>query len=133
VRHFGADNIYISILESGSYDGSKVALRELDAKLEELGVDRSIELLSTTHEEEIERTPGPYTEGWISTRRGKKELRRIPYLAGIRNRVMDKLNLLADGKAGHGKRTFDKILWLNDVIFTVSISLCGYYSGTIYL
>ena len=116
VRHYGADNVYISIVESGSMDNSKHALRELDAELEKLGVERSIELLDTTHEDEMAKTPGP---GWISTSRGKKELRRIPYLSGIRNRVMEKLNVLAARE--NGKRTFDKILWLNDVIFTVSI------------
>lgn len=115
VKHFGADNVYISILESGSMDDSKLALRELDAKLEKLGVERSIELLDNTHEDEMQKTPGP---GWVSTSRGRKELRRIPYLAGIRNRVMEKLNVLADRK--EKARTFNKILWLNDVIFTVS-------------
>lgn len=115
VRHYGKDNIYISIVESGSMDNSKQALTELDAQLEKLGVERSIELLSTTHEDEMAKTPGP---GWISTSRGKKELRRIPYLSGIRNRVMDKLNDLAERE--NGRRTFDKVLWLNDVIFTVS-------------
>ena len=116
VHHYGANNIYISILESGSLDNSKAALRELDAELEKLGVERSIELLDTSHADEMAKTPGP---GWIFTSRGKKELRRIPYLAGIRNRVMAKLKVLADRESG--KRTFDKILWLNDVIFTVSI------------
>lgn len=114
VRHYGADHIYISILESGSLDDSKLALKELDAELEKLGVEKSIELLDTTHEDEMAETPGP---GWILTSRGKKELRRIPYLAGIRNRVMEKLNALAERESN--KRTFDKILWLNDVIFTV--------------
>jgi hypothetical protein len=116
VKHYGADNIYVSILESGSLDNSKAALRELDAELEKLGVERSIELLDTTHEDEMAKEPGP---GWILTSRGKEELRRIPYLAEIRNRVMGKLHILADRESG--KRTFDKILWLNDVIFTVCI------------
>lgn len=115
VTHFGADNVYISVLESGSMDNSKLALKELDTQLEKLGVERSIELLDNTHEDDMRQTPGP---GWVSTSRGRKELRRIPYLAGIRNRVMEKLNVLADRK--DKKRTFDKILWLNDVIFTVA-------------
>lgn len=114
VRHYGADNIYISIIESGSLDNSKLALEELDAELNKLGVERSIELLDNTHEDEMAKTPGP---GWTKTSRGTEELRRIPYLAGIRNRVMEKLKVLAERK--EGKRTFDKILWLNDVIFTV--------------
>ena len=123
VKHFGADNVYISISESGSWDNTKGALRELDLQLGELGVERSIDMLETTHKDEIEHTPGSNEEGWIWTSRGRKELRRIPYLAGIRNRVMEKLNQLAEGSNGQDARTFDKILWLNDVIFTVFLQL----------
>jgi hypothetical protein len=119
VEHFGANNVYISISESGSWDNTKGALRDLDMQLGELGVERSIETLETTHKDEIEHTPGPNEEGWIWTSRDRKELRRIPYLAGIRNRVMEKLNQLAERSNGQDARTFDKILWLNDVIFTV--------------
>ena len=119
VRHFGAENVYISIVESGSWDDTKGALRDLDRELGNVGVQRSIELLETTHKDEIERTLGPDEAGWIWTSREKKELRRIPYLAGIRNRVMEKINQLADTSNGQTGQTFGKILWLNDVIFTV--------------
>ena len=119
VRRFGADNVYVSIVESGSWDNTKGALRDLDRELEKLGVERSIEMSGKTHEDEIERIPGPHEEGWIWTSRGRKELRRIPYLAHIRNQVMGKLKHLAERTDGQGKRVFDKILWLNDVIFTV--------------
>lgn len=122
VRHLGVDNVYISIVESGSWDNTKGALRDLDVELEKLGVERSIELLNITHKDEVERVPDPDEEGWIQTNRTRKELRRIPYLAKLRNRVMDKLKKLADKRDGQGKRSFDKILWLNDVIFTVSLS-----------
>jgi hypothetical protein len=118
VKHFGPENTYVAIIESGSWDNTKDALRELDHELGKLGVERYIELSETTHKDEIERVPEQDQEGWIWTPRGRKELRRIPYLAGIRNRVMAKLKELAE-KVGNGKRTFDKILWLNDVIFTV--------------
>ncbi|KAM0163331.1 hypothetical protein ACHAPG_001255 [Botrytis cinerea] len=118
VRHLGVDNVYISIVESGSWDNTKGALRDLDVELEKLGVERSIELLNITHKDEVERVPDPDEEGWIQTNRTRKELRRIPYLAKLRNRVMDKLKKLADKRDGQGKRSFDKILWLNDVIFT---------------
>jgi hypothetical protein len=116
VKHFGAENVYISIAESGSWDNTKVALRDLDAELEKLGVERSVQLKDVTHKDEIERTPGPDETGWIQTSRGKKELRRIPYLAKIRNDVMAKLKELAERKE---PRIFDKVIWLNDVIFTV--------------
>jgi hypothetical protein len=119
VRYFGVENVYISIVESGSWDDTKGALRDLDLELGNLGVERSIKLLENTHADEIGRMPEPQEEGWIWTSRGRKELRRIPYLAGIRNQVMTKLKQLADGTDGRGKRTFDKVLWVNDVIFTV--------------
>lgn len=118
VKHFGPENVYISVMESGSWDNTKGALKELDLQLEDLGVERSIEMYESTHEDEIERIPNPHEEGWIWTSRGRKELRRIPYLAGIRNKVMNKLQQLAERTDGQ-RRRFDKILWLNDVIFTV--------------
>ena len=117
VKHFGAENTYISIIESGSWDNTKGALRDLDVELGKLGVERSIELYETTHEDEIDRAPDPHQEGWTWTSRGRDELRRIPYLANIRNQVMAKLQQLAERV--QEKRRFDKILWLNDVIFTV--------------
>ena len=117
VEYFGADNIYISIIEGGSWDNTKGALRDLDVKLGELGVERSIEMYNATHEDEVGRAPGPHQGGWIRTSRGRLELRRIPYLANIRNQVMGNLQKVAERK--QGKRRFGKILWSNDVIFTV--------------
>lgn len=124
VTHLGPENVYISIVESGSWDDTKGALRELDLDLGKMGVERSIEMFNTTHRDEIERIPDPAEEGWIWTSRERKELRRIPYLAGIRNQVMDKLRYVSERTDGQGRRRFDKILWLNDVIFTVRFAAC---------
>ncbi|KAJ5908324.1 hypothetical protein N7495_001006, partial [Penicillium taxi] len=106
----GPENIYISIYESGSYDNTKGALMDLDIELERLQVPRTIILSHVTHEDEMAATPG---EGWVETRRGYTELRRIPYLSRIRNLSLQPLEELA--KQGI---TFDKILFLNDVVFT---------------
>ncbi|PGH01431.1 hypothetical protein GX51_05238 [Blastomyces parvus] len=124
-RKFGKDNIYVSIYESGSWDDSKGALRELDRQLEDLGVDRTIILDPATHEDEINKPPG--NEGWIDTPRGKRELRRIPYLAHMRNKSLEPLERLV--QAG---RTFDKIIFLNDVIFSMTdiITLLNTRSGS---
>ena len=122
VAYFGADNVYVSIIESGSWDDTKGALRDLDAELEKVGVERNIEMFDRTHEDEIQRIPEAHEEGWIWTSRGRKELRRIPFLAGIRNQVMAELKQLAERTNGKGRRSFDKILWLNDVIFTACIA-----------
>lgn len=120
VRYYGPENVYVSIEESGSWDNTKGALRELDADLEKLKVPRTIVLSERTHRDDCERIPAEDEQGWIRTGREREmELRRIPYLAGIRNKVMTRLTSLAEGKDGQPKRTFDKILWLNDVAFTV--------------
>jgi hypothetical protein len=49
VNHLGPENVYISILESGSWDNSKGALRDLDRSLADLNVRRTIILDKTTH------------------------------------------------------------------------------------
>lgn len=113
VKYLGAKNVYISIYESGSYlDDTKGALRELDGQLEKLGVQRTIILDQTTHADEMRK---PVTDGWIDTPRGRKELRRIPYLARLRNISLEPLSRLA----AEGTK-FDKVLFLNDVVFSVS-------------
>lgn len=108
--------VYISIYESGSEDGTKAALSELKSSLEKLKIQHEIKLDTETHALAIEKslsTPG----GWLETRYGK-ELRRIVFLADIRNRALKPLDSLT--KAG---TKFDKILFLNDVVFSVSFSV----------
>jgi hypothetical protein len=114
VKALGRDHVYVSVTESGSWDDTKGALRGLDADLAALNINRTIVLSETTHADEISQPPGP--TGWIDTPRGKKELRRIPFLSRQRN---ESLKPLADLEEMYGMR-FDKILFLNDVIFTVS-------------
>jgi hypothetical protein len=121
VSHCEKGNIYVSILESGSWDGTKDALRGLDTELEKLGVERSVVLSDKTHEDEINRVPAEVEKGWIWSTRGKIEMRRLPFLARTRNAAMEKLRELAvRSDAEGGSRTFDRVLWLNgDVIFRV--------------
>ncbi|KAL8948285.1 MAG: hypothetical protein Q9222_005520, partial [Ikaeria aurantiellina] len=116
VSFLGPKNVYISILESGSWDDSKGALRELDAELEKLGIAKTIILDKTTHVDEISAEPG--SSGWISTPRGRYELRRIPYLSRLRNRSLEPLTRLAEDP--ENPVVFDRILFLNDVVFTVA-------------
>ena len=110
VEYFGPENVYISIYESGSWDDSKEALRALDRDLEGKGVRRTVKLSETTHADEMKQ---PATDGWIQTPRGRTELRRIPYLSRLRNLALEPLNSSSNGTK------FDKILFLNDVVFTV--------------
>lgn len=113
VEHFGVHNVYISIYESGSWDESKDALRMLDGVLDGLNVKRTITLEESTHADEMQN---PITTGWIETPRGRKELRRIPYLSKLRNLSLQPINELA----ARGIK-FDKVLFLNDVVFDVCI------------
>ncbi|EKV12140.1 hypothetical protein PDIG_33290 [Penicillium digitatum PHI26] len=108
------ENVFISMYESGSYDNTKDALRELDWKLERMRVPRNITISPVTHEDEM-ATP-VREDGWIRTPNGKKRPRRVPYLARIRN-----LSLLPLQDLARQGITFDKILFLNDVVFTVHL------------
>ncbi|KAI4151571.1 MAG: hypothetical protein L6R39_001999 [Caloplaca ligustica] len=112
VEHLGAKHVYVSILESGSWDDSKGALKSLDGELKRLGVERTIVLEKTTHADEIAQTPGG--TGWIDTARGQQELRRIPYLSRLRNRSLEPLAKLAEKGI-----KFDRVLFLNDVVFDI--------------
>jgi len=118
-RVLGPQNIFVSVFESGSWDDSKEALSQLDHQLDSLNVPRNITLSDLTHLEEISRVPEG--EGWIETSRGGRELRRIPYLASLRNRTLR--DLIELHKVGVH---FDKVLFLNDVVFTVRFSFQGY-------
>lgn len=113
VKHLGPENVYVSVQESGSWDDSKGALRWLDDELAAIQVRRKILLDETTHTDEINKPP--VSTGWINTPRGKLELRRIPYLSRLRNLVLQPMHELHE--AGE---QFDKVLFLNDVVFTTN-------------
>lgn len=112
VRAFGAANVFVSVYESGSWDDSKGALRELDADLEKAGVARKIVLEDETHKDLIDGVPGQ--EGWITVPDGRTMPRRIPYLSRLRNLSLQPLVELAENGT-----TFDQVLFLGDVVFSV--------------
>lgn len=115
---FGAENVFVSIYESGSWDNSKGALRELDKELDKRGVAKRITLEETTHGDLIKSTPED--QGWITVTSGplagKKAPRRIPYLSRLRNLSLQPLLELAENGT-----TFDYVLFLGDVVFSVSV------------
>lgn len=110
VQELGVENVFVSIYESGSYDETQQALRELDANLDVLHVKKEVVLSELTHREEIAAQPTEH--GWIDTPAGVHALRRIPFLASIRNKVFQPLEALA----AQGEH-FDTILFLNDIAF----------------
>lgn len=105
--------VYVSIYESGSGDGTKTALSGLKDSLKTLGIDHEIRLDTETHALAIEKSILSST-GLLHTLYGK-ELRRIIYLADVRNQALKPLE--AFSKAGV---KFDKLLYLNDVVFSVN-------------
>ena len=104
--------VYVSVYESGSGDGTKTALSGLKDSLKTLGIDHEIRLDIETHALAIEKSLSS-SRGFLHTLYGK-ELRRIVYLADVRNRALKPLEALS--KAGV---KFDKLLYLNDVVFSV--------------
>lgn len=114
----GKENVYVSIYESGSLDNTKEVLKMLDDVLEQNQVHRSVVLDPTSHADEINASPidehGNPRSGWIQTTTvgAGKEMRRIPYLARLRNKSLQPLFDMH--KTG---QDFDKILFLNDVVF----------------
>jgi hypothetical protein len=108
----GRDNVFVTVYESGSWDNSKGALRELDMALEAHKIRRNITLSETTHLDEISAVNKGL--GWVDTPRGRRELRRIPYLSRLRNWTLEPLQELVR----QGEK-FDKVLFLNDVVFSV--------------
>ncbi|TQS33954.1 hypothetical protein Golomagni_05687 [Golovinomyces magnicellulatus] len=111
VDHFGPQNVFVSVFESGSWDDSKKILLDLDAKLAAKGVEnKRVEVSYETHKDEMAKEPG---DGWVKTEDGKWHRRRIPYLSKLRNKtIKDLVDLYAKGIK------FDKVLFLNDVVFT---------------
>lgn len=117
VEYLGASNVHVSAVESGSQEDTKDLLMELKGELILRGVSHDISLGMTVWEqlEEIDNRPAPGARlpGWIwNAAENQYELRRIPYLANVRNQAMEPLKRLQ--KQG---RHFDKVLWLNDVVF----------------
>ncbi|KAK6001622.1 hypothetical protein QM012_002953 [Aureobasidium pullulans] len=111
-KTIGPQNVFVSIYESGSYDDTKGVLRVLDQMLEENGIPRKVILDNTTHLDDISKPPSD--NGWVEIPNGTTQLRRIPYLANLRNVAMQPLYELQDTF----NVVFDKILFLNDVVFT---------------
>ncbi|EWC48789.1 hypothetical protein DRE_00094 [Drechslerella stenobrocha 248] len=116
IQQLGPENVFVSIYENGSWDETPAMLRELDEILDKMGVARRVLIEAVTHREQVAElvAQGDDKPGWVMTSRGKKELRRIPVLAKLRNRLLEPLEQLQR----QGRGAFDRILFLNDVVFT---------------
>ncbi|CAF9919112.1 MAG: hypothetical protein HETSPECPRED_003949 [Heterodermia speciosa] len=108
-------SVFVSIYENGSWDSTKSVLQQLRQTLERLGVQHSVNIDDTSHEQIVARNAS--SSGWLNTAYGK-EMRRIPYLASIRNEALRPLSTLSESGA-----KFDKILYINDVVFSSTDAL----------
>ncbi|KAL4786455.1 cryptococcal mannosyltransferase 1-domain-containing protein [Aspergillus varians] len=98
---FGSDNLFVSVYESGSSDGTKQVLHKLDKTLEATGMQRIIKTVS----------PSPDDEALMSL--NPADPRRISYISRLRNKSLKPLYDLRDAGT-----FFDRILFLSDVVFT---------------
>ncbi|ERT00434.1 hypothetical protein HMPREF1624_03805 [Sporothrix schenckii ATCC 58251] len=107
-------NVFVSIYESGSWDRTKSVLLGLDKELASRGVPRRVVLDKTTHADEMASED---LNGWVTDPSGQRHRRRIPYLAGLRNTVLEPLREQKDTGAGV---VYDKIVFIEDIAFSVA-------------
>jgi hypothetical protein len=119
VDKLGPETTFVSIVENGSVDDTRKLLVELQGNLTQRGVSFSIRFEEDFRDGKtfqkdgfLERLLGAEGTGdtWIKTDKGWFP-RRISYLAELRNMVLEPLK--------HTSRRYDKILFFNDVIFSV--------------
>ncbi|KAJ5349685.1 hypothetical protein N7541_007412 [Penicillium brevicompactum] len=94
----GHDNVFLSIYENDSGDEGERALRELEEKVR---CPKSI--VSEKHLD-------PKTLPTVTIPGGSNRIKRIEYLAQVRNKALQPLTDLPDMK-------FDKLLYMNDILF----------------
>lgn len=96
VDHIGRQNVFVSIYESNSVDGTQEILRMFQKELDERGIGNHVVL-----------------QGGIRNRWGLNSPERISYMADIRNKALEPLRVLGDQEG----KTFAKVLFFNDVFF----------------
>jgi hypothetical protein len=105
VSILSADSVFLSVFEDNSVDGTDIALHELADELE----CKSSVITSVHTPLFLNDTP---TEGWVTLRSGQRVMRRVPYLASLRNKVLEPLT-----------PEYDRILFINDVAFSAKDAL----------
>jgi hypothetical protein len=109
VKEIGVERVFVSV-----YGGPTAALRKLDQVLGGLGVSRSV----VSEEEELLDIKG-LARTMLPT--GEERVKRIAYLAEVRNKALQPLDSSDYGEAG--RRKWDKVLFINDVFFDVEGAL----------
>nr|OQO29264.1 hypothetical protein B0A51_07509 [Rachicladosporium sp. CCFEE 5018] len=101
VEVLGEENVFLSIYENDPDDGAKAALLDYEAGMaaENAIVSEHLDLAALPH---------------VTTPAGASRLKRIAFLAEVRNRA---LLPLTDPKSVASKTKFDKLIYVNDVFF----------------
>ncbi|KAH6896398.1 cryptococcal mannosyltransferase 1-domain-containing protein [Coprinopsis sp. MPI-PUGE-AT-0042] len=120
IQILGRENVFVSIAASRSSDNTLSVLWYFDQLLGQMGVERKIKLEEETHDKWVTRRPEMGDTGWVVTPVGNHKWRRIPFLASVRNQVLGPLD---DPQVVNATRGFDKLLFLNDIIFTAHDAL----------
>ncbi|KAL4800020.1 cryptococcal mannosyltransferase 1-domain-containing protein [Aspergillus venezuelensis] len=98
IELLGEENVYLSIYENDSGPAGAGALQDFKAKV---ACNKTI-----VYEEHLDLS----TLEAVTTPDGTKRIRRIEYLAEVRNRALEPLASLSETK-------FDRLLYLNDISF----------------
>uniref|UniRef100_A0A0G4GBL2 Alpha-1,3-mannosyltransferase CMT1 n=1 Tax=Chromera velia CCMP2878 TaxID=1169474 RepID=A0A0G4GBL2_9ALVE len=101
IEVLGTENVFVSINEGGSNDGTSDLLRNMETELNLMGVPNQMMI------DDNESVPFKYKKG------DRKGSPRIEYLAKLRNIAMAPLWEMKENEGIE----FDRVLFLNDVIF----------------
>ncbi|KAL8946424.1 MAG: hypothetical protein Q9222_007185, partial [Ikaeria aurantiellina] len=113
VKELKAANIrvFVSIYENGSWDSTKSILSQLKKELDDADIRNQISLDDKAHKDVIKQNDT--ASGWLQTAHGV-EMRRIPYLASVRNEALKPLVGLTESG-----QYFDRLIYINDVVFSI--------------
>ncbi|TGZ81905.1 hypothetical protein EX30DRAFT_318527 [Ascodesmis nigricans] len=90
VNLLGQKNVFLSIHEAGSRDGTKELLQRFEGELDRKGINNRV-VMDDEILEELKKEPKKYREGWTFTARKKWELRQVPWQAKMRNKALEPL------------------------------------------
>lgn len=101
IRILGPENVYLSIYQNDADEDSRVALNDFR---------RSVSCNASIVVEDLDVSPLTH----VIAADGERKLKRIAFLAEVRNRA---LRPLVDSASPASQTRFDRVLYVNDVVF----------------